>query len=672
MLFFRLIQLKDDDKIANSLPPHSNQSFALLNNASEQGTLSSGTQEKSGVNVIRKTPSNRKKSSLSGVGSSDYSFHSQHIPLVECFSQAPDPELLYQRVLVFLPYTSALKFSFVSRNFNQLAKKHSPYIFSMSQFVQWYHQVCVVMLNNNGAGGAIQLKQHQFLRAVQVISRSCRIQLLVNELFHKSNTSVALADQDETPEVPPVGIYMCIPLSSRVEFAKKQKMVSTLIDTISLQNVYYQEMCTFLLGKLQIIEFEQIKGEENAGFVSVIQIIPDLQQIEHKVFIHQNLMVTTLQLQGQQPRKKVTLYQMSIGTNSPKYASFLGLPSDIGANERLVIVSMAGSKYEFNDVILYKLCQLSGVITNTTTMSVIEMFQFLAMCGTLDTCQQVIEQYYNYKRNNLQTFSLTPARFEHTPRDTDNDVRSLDFVATTFLKQYVFDLTNIKSTKIYLLDLLINMTNQLLCDIQFVDLPRRLLNYTTKKQEYDSVIGTVSNIFGREVRYKLLGTTVECSNYSMLRMTLPPSATNKVLESSGRYSCEFVFNFMGFNSLRYIGSDQEKSLRMTIKTSNKKLAAYIGIKEDRDVLILNNQTVNMRILKYLTELLQVDWSEQEMLFFLATCCSSTAKSLFTDSAKTAYVENEWVSTQKEHTFLYYVSEQLSRILQCKNLVNTDV
>ncbi|EFC47091.1 Hypothetical protein NAEGRDRAFT_64971 [Naegleria gruberi] len=397
----------------------SNQAFQLLNNnTNSNGTFNNVDSNVaiSGVNIIRKTPKNKSHN-----GSS-----SDHIiPLVKMFAQAHDSgEELYQRILVFLPYSSAIIFSCVSQHFNQLAKKHSPYIFSMNQFIQWYHQVCVLMLSSNTetiTADILKKKQHNFLRSVQVISRSCRIQLLLNELFHKA-TIPSIEEPKDKPDIPPVGIFMCIPLSSRVEFTKKHKMVRQLIDTISLQNVYYQEMCTFLLGKLQIIEFEQIKGEENYGFSSVIQLIPDLQQLDQKVFIHQNLMATTLQ--NQQQKKRVTLYQMSIGTNSTKYGTFLGLSGDLANNERQIIVNMAGSKYEFNDIILYKLCQLSGVITNTTSMSVTEMFQFLAMCGTLDTCQNVIEQYYNYKRNNLQTFPSAIQKCQVTTRETTEEFRT--------------------------------------------------------------------------------------------------------------------------------------------------------------------------------------------------------------------------------------------------------
>ncbi|KAG2388495.1 hypothetical protein C9374_000659 [Naegleria lovaniensis] len=699
------------------------------------GLLSSASSsvQASGVNIIRKTPSKSGKgttsSSLGGASTTPHTFLSSlgssnlllstnashhslgggvgdastsshplmpttsnpssepSIPLIQLFSTLPDAEDIYQRILVFLPYTSALRFSYASKYFNQLAKKHSPYLFSMNQFVQWSNQVCALMMNSTTSasnGGSemttsldslssdlVKMRQHSFLRAVQVIARSCRIQLLLNELFHKETINIQSEDTVTMLDMPSVGVYMCIPLSSRVEFSKKHKMVRQLIDTISLQNIYYQEMCTFLLGKLQIIEFEQIKGEENYGFSSVIQLIPDLQQLDQKVYIHQNLMTTTLQHQKQ--KKRVILYQMSIGTNSPKYAQFLGLSGDMTANDRQVLVIMAGSKYEFNDIILYKLCQLSGVITNTTSMSVTEMFQFLAMCGTLDTCQAVIEQYYTYKRNNLQTFSSTPQKFEVYPRESDTELKSFDFVASLFLKQYIFDLTNIKSTKIYLLDLLINMSNQLLCDIQLSYLPRRLLNYQKNTLEYEKAIRSISNVFGREVRFRLLGSNAECTSYSVLRLNILPTLANKLLSTTNKSICELVFNFVGFTSFKYVGAEQERNLRLTVRTSNKKLAFLLGIKEERDVVVLNNQTINMRILKNLTEILQLSWPESELLFFLLAACSCIATAHFTESAKTAFVETEWNTAQKEtfHPSIYYISEQLSKILQCPSVINAE-
>ena len=739
MLFFQLIQLKEDgvDPMMMNYMHSNNQNAPFTNppnpNTSSHATTTTSTTQhqalssaqassslvgnagKSGVNIIRKTPSKSGRanasSSLSSnggnaqpttflppnVGSSSSSNTNfggvlssslapvattmqsteSSIPLVQLLATLPDAEDIYQRILVFLPYTSALRFSYVSKYFNQLAKKHSPYLFSMSQFVQWNNQVCALMMNStentdsNLSSDLVKMRQTNFLRAVHVIARSCRIQLLLNELFHKETINIQSEDTVTTLDMPSVGVYMCIPLSSRVEFAKKHKMVRQLIDNISLQNIYYQEMCTFLLGKLQIIEFEQIKGEENYGFSSVIQLIPDLQQLDQKVYIHQNLMTTTLQNQKQ--KKRVILYQMSIGTNSSKYAQFLGLSGDMTPNDRQTLVIMVGSKYEFNDIILYKLCQLSGVITNTTSMSVTEMFQFLAMCGTLDTCQAVIEQYYTYKRNNLQTFSSTPQKFEVYPRESDTELKSFDFVASLFLKQYIFDLTNIKSTKIYLLDLLINMSNQLLCDIQLSYLPRRLLNYQKNTLEYEKAIRSISNVFGREVRFRLLGSNAECTSYSVLRLAIIPTLANKLLSPTNKSLCELVFNFVGFTSFKYVGAEQERNLRLTVRTSNKKLAFLLGIKEERDVVVLNNQTVNTRILKNLTEILQLSWPESELLFFLLAACSCIATTHFTESAKTAFVETEWNTAQKEtfHPSIYYISEQLSKILQCPSVINTE-
>ncbi|KAL9652592.1 hypothetical protein ABK040_000159 [Willaertia magna] len=670
MLFFRFIKLREEEDYQQqaigvpSFPNTSNNTStslakeptssysSFLNDTNEHELIfntgvtpskPTTTIVNEGVNVIRKTPKKRVKFS---------SEHQNTTTSILPFMQIFQDENMYPRLLAFLPYSTTLLFSYSCKEFNNMSKKYSPYIYCMNQFIQWYHQVCVVMLTNANQN----LQQFPFLKSIHVIARSCVTQLIMNEIFHLninlfknwSNNystifnSLLMTNNQIVEEYN----YLCIPTKN--DLFNRFLKIKKLIEYYSSQNKYFQELCNFLLGKMQIIEMKQVKGIQSNGIISVIQIIPDLQNLEEKVFITQNLMKTIIN------QKQVIIYQMIIGTNSLQYSNFLGLNS-----KRMVIVRMSGTnRFEFNELILFKLCQLSGVITNDIKMSVIEMFQFLSICGTFETLTSIINQYINHKKNNIPII-VNNELIDIKNREDDPELKSIDFITSTFLKQYVFDLTNLSSTRIYLLELLINMTNQLLCDIQFIDITTKLLNYNSKKFEYDKIINRITNVFGRELSFKLLGSFIESTLNSTVRMSI---------EINKKISGEILFNYSGF--INFVTKEPEHIINLKIRTNHSKIASLLGIKEDRDVLILSNQTINHRIVKNLSEMLELgsNLSEHELIFFLIACCCSVAKYHYSDDVKTAYTVNV-VDFNTVPNYLALVSQYLSKTLQCTSTIS---